>query len=261
MGFILKKGLCGIEIHDLLNVILETEMKKTMRCQIAICDDEKADISYIEQLVLIWAKKQNLEVQLHSYLSAEAFLFAYEEKKDFDILLLDIEMSGMDGVTMAKKIRQENESVQIIFITGYSEYIAEGYEVAALHYLMKPVKEEKLFAVLDRAVVKMQTNERMLYLDIGSEMVRIPFYEIRYLEVMKNYVTIHAKQEYVVKKTLAEFEKELDERFFRLGRSWLINLKMVRRVTKTEVHLADGSIIPLPRGQYEAINRAIIAGD
>ena len=62
-------------------------------------------------------------------------------------------------------------------------------------------------------------------------------------------------------KKLAEFEKELDERFFRLGRSWLINLKMVRRVTKTEVHLADGSIIPLPRGQYDAINRAIIAGD
>ena len=232
-----------------------------MSINITICDDEIADLEYIGNLLNRWAREREVEINVETFTSAEAFLFVYEEKKNQDILLLDIEMTGMDGVTMAKKIREENESVQIIFITGYSEYIAEGYEVAALHYLMKPVREEKLFSVLDRAVQKMKKNERMLYLEMNGEMVRIPLYEIRYLEVLRNYVTVHAKQDYTVKKTLAEFEKELDESFFKAGRSYLINLKLVRRVTKTEVHLADGTVIPLPRGQYEAINKAIIASE
>lgn len=232
-----------------------------MSYKIAICDDEVADITYVENLLKKWATEREKEILVDHFFSAEAFLFAYENKKDYDILLLDIEMKEMDGVTMAKRIRQENESVQIVFITGYSDYISEGYEVAALHYLMKPVKEEKIFSVLDRAVQRLKYNERMLYLDVSGEMVRIPLYEIRYLEVLRNYVTIHAKQDYTVKKTLREVEKELDERFFKAGRSYLINLKLVRRVTKTEVYLADGTVIPLPRGQYEAINKAIIASE
>lgn len=232
-----------------------------MSLKVAICDDEAADITYIESLLCKWAAEREKEILVDRFSSAEAFLFKYESKKDYDILLLDIEMKEMDGVTMAKRIRQENESVQIVFITGYSDYISEGYEVAALHYLMKPVKEEKIFSVLDRAVQRLKHNERMLYLDVSGEMVRIPLYEIRYLEVLRNYVTIHAKQDYTVKKTLSEVEKELDERFFKAGRSYLINLKLVRRVTKTEVHLSDGAVIPLPRGQYEAINKAIIASE
>ena len=84
------------------------------------------------------------------------------------ILLLDIEMGGMDGVTMARKVRQADDAVQIIFITGYSDYIAEGYEVEALNYLMKPVDEEKLFSVLGRAAEKLRKNERTLTLDLGG---------------------------------------------------------------------------------------------
>ena len=71
-------------------------------------------------------------------------------------------MGAMDGVTMARKLRQDNQTVQIIFITGYADYISDGYEVDALHYLMKPIQEEKLFAVLDRAVTKLIKNEKVL---------------------------------------------------------------------------------------------------
>ena len=190
--------------------------------------------------------------------SAEAFLFRYAEDKDWDMLLLDIEMGTMDGVTMAKRVRQDNETVQIVFITGYSDYIAEGYEVAALHYLIKPVKLEKLRTVLDRALEKRKKDERCLNLEISGEMVRIPFYEIRFLDVYRNYVTVHAKKDYTVKHTLGDFEKELDERFCRVGRGMILNLKYIQRVTKTEVRLSDGTVLPLPRGAYEPLNRAII---
>ena len=230
-----------------------------MALHIAICDDSTVDSDYVNKSLHAWAAARGEEVRPEIFSSAEQFLFHYETDRSYDILLLDIEMPGMDGVSMAKRIRKSNESVQIVFITGYSDYISEGYDVAALHYLMKPVCREKLFAVLDRAAEKCRRNERFLALEAGGELVRIPLYEIRYLDVHQNYVTVHAKQDYTVKRTLGEFEQELGEGFFRAGRSLIVRLGCIRRVTKTDVHLDDGSTLPLPRGVYEPLNRAIIA--
>ncbi len=229
-----------------------------MSYHIAICDDSAADAEYILTLFTQWADEQGLAFRAETFPSAEAFLFRYAEDKSFDLLLLDIEMGTMDGVTMAKTIRRENDAVQIVFITGYSDYIAEGYEVAALHYLMKPVNREKLFAVLGHALEKRALNERCLNLELSGEMVRLPFRELRYLEVHQNYVTLYAKEEYTVKRPLADFARELDDRFFRVGRALIVNLETIRRVTRTELHLSDGTVLPLPRGAYEPLNRAII---
>ncbi len=229
-----------------------------MEYRIAVCDDVEADVQYIVDKVKKWAEMRQERAAVEIFSSGESFLFRYAEQKDYDILLLDIEMASMNGIELAKEIRRDNEGVQIIFITGYSDYIAEGYEVAALHYLMKPVKEEKLFQILDRAVVKLQKNERVLILSCGGETVRVPVHEIRYLEVLHNYVTVHAKREYTVKKTLGEFQREMDERFYRMGRSYIVNLSCIERITRTEVFLSGGEILPLPRGQYELLNRAFI---
>jgi len=95
-------------------------------------------------------------------------------------------------------------------------------------------------------------------LEHSGETVRIPLYEIRFIEVNQNYVTVHAKAEITVKKTLKEFEELLDERFYRVGRSFIINLNGIEKVTRTEIYLSGGTVLPLPRGQYEPINRAII---
>ncbi len=230
-----------------------------MAYRIAICDDEERDAEYVLSLLTKWANKKQIAIQTECFTSAEGFLFHYAEDKGYDILLLDIEMGKMDGVTMAREIRRENKTVQIVFITGYSDYVAEGYEVAALHYLMKPVNEQKLHAVLDRAAEKLAQNERCLNLAMSGEMVRIPLHEIGYLDVHQNYVTVHARRDYTVKRTLGEFEKLLDERFARVGRAMIINLTRISRVTKSEVYLADGTCLPLPRGAYEPLNRAIIA--
>lgn len=229
-----------------------------MAYRIAVCDDSPADREYTENLVRQWAGERGLDIRVSLFSSGENFLFRAEDEGLFDILLLDIEMGGVDGVTLAKKLRQKDETTQIVFITGYSDYIAEGYEVSALHYLMKPVKKEKLFAVLDRALEKRRQEQRCLNLESAGQMVRIPFYEIRYLDVRQNYVTVHAKADYTVKRPLGEFEKELDDRFSRVGRSMIVNLKHIRRVTRTDVYLSDGSVLPLPRGAYEPLNRAII---
>ena len=229
-----------------------------MNYKIAICDDSEADRQFIVGMIEKWAAKAGHSFCVSEYSSAEEFLFHYEDEKNYDILLLDVEMGEMDGVELAQKIRKEDETVQIVFITGYSDYIAEGYEVAALHYLMKPVKPEKMMTVLDRAVDKIRKNEAVLCLDAGGERIRMPLYQIRYVDVNKNYITVHGKTDVTVKQTLGELETFLSDDFFRVGRSAIVNLRQINRVTKTDIYLQDGTIIPLPRGAYEKVNRAII---
>ena len=229
-----------------------------MNYKIAICDDCAADREYITALARQWTEERGHLAELTQFVSAENFLFQYSEKSDYDILLLDIEMGPMDGVSLAKRLRRENETLQIVFVTGYSDYISEGYEVAALHYLMKPVKEDKLLAVLDRAADRLRKAERVLTLELGGEMARVPLRQIRYIDVRLNYATIHAQKDYTVKKPLGEIAAALDERFYRVGRSAIVNLTYVGRVTKTDIYLDDGTAVPLPRGAYEGVNRAII---
>lgn len=183
-----------------------------MDYRIAICDDRQEDREYVRQLTARWAQQRGNQVEMTEFCSAEQFLFSCPQP-DFDLLLLDIEMGEMDGVSLAKQVRRTNELMQIVFITGYSDYITEGYEVAALHYLMKPVKEEKLFVVLDRAVERLHKNTKVLTLETSEEMVRVPLYQVSALEVQRNYVTVHARQDYTVKKSLSELMEQLDERF------------------------------------------------
>ena len=167
-------------------------------------------------------------------------------------------MPGMDGISLARRVRERNETAVIVFITGYAEYIAEGYDVSALHYLMKPVEKTKLFSVLDKAVHTLDKNGKLLPLELRGELVMLPLRELRYVEVQGNYVTFHGKEQYKAKMTLVEAEARLDERFCHTGRSFLVNLHYVRKVTKTEVFLATGERVPLSRGMYDTVNRALI---
>lgn len=226
-----------------------------MLYNLAIIDDAPDVRLLLRSLSAEWAERRGVTLRISEYESAEDYLFSGVTE---DILLLDIEMKAMNGVDLAKKLRQKNDAVQIIFVTGYSDYIAEGYEVAALNYLMKPVQKEKLFATLDRAAERLARDEKTLVLETADGVVRVPLRQIRYADVQGNYVTVHAREDYVVRRTMAELAASLDERFHRLGRSVIVNLTCVRRVSRREVILEDGTAIPLPRGAYEAVNRAII---
>ena len=231
-----------------------------MAYQIHIVDDSPADAERLEELTQRWAGKRELSVELMRHPSAEAFLFRYEENKACDLLLLDIEMTGMDGVTLAKTVRRENEAVSIVFVTGYSDYIGEGYDVAALHYLMKPVNEDKLEQVLDRALARRLREERALTLKTAEEVLRVPLSHVLWLEAARNYVNLREAdgRVHTVRGTLSEMEKQLDDRFMRVGRSFIVNLTKLHRITRTDMTFPDGSSLPVPRGYYEVLNRAII---
>lgn len=229
-----------------------------MSLRFAVCDDDQDYARYIESLAAHWARAAGTALEVERFPSAQAFLFRYEERRDFDVLLLDIEMDGMDGVALAKAVRRDNDDIQIVFVTGYADYIAQGYEVSALHYLTKPVDPDKLSQVLTRAVGRLRRNEPTLTLELPGEVVRVPLSKIRYVDVLHNYVTVHADRDYNLKRPLGELERELGGQFYRIGRSCVVNLNFVNRVTRTSVELSGGGSLPLPRGQYEGLNRAII---
>lgn len=115
-----------------------------------------------------------------------------------------------------------------------------------------------MFSVLNRALKKIEQNEKCIFINVNNEMFQIPLYEIYYIDVQSNYITIHAQRDITIKKTLKELEKDLNEHFLRVGRSLIINLRFVRRVTKSSVYLSNNTILPIPRNAYEKINRAII---
>lgn len=227
--------------------------------RIAICDDESSQIQYLSNLIDAWTKISSVSVSVQAFDSAEAFLFTYAEDGNFDILLLDIQMKTMDGIALAKEIRRDNEMLQIIFITGFPDYIAEGYEVSALHYLMKPVSEQKLFEVLDRAVTRLQTSKRTILVQTSGGSVRIPADNIYFVEAFSHYVTLFVKDEQQnFNMRLSDMEKLLGEGFFRCHRSYIIGMKHVSRVTRSAMVLDTGKEIPLSRNLYDAANQAFI---
>ena len=231
-----------------------------MAFRIALCDDAQQDRAYIRSILASWAENSKQLVHIEEFPSAESFLFRYAEDKAWDILLLDIEMGDMDGVSLAKKIRKDNESVQIVFITGFADYISEGYEVSALHYLMKPVKEEKLFAVFDRAVAAAQKTERVILLPVGGEMLRLPVNQVQYVEAFSHTVAVVTTEETIqVKMPISELETLLGDAVIRCHRSYLVGLKHIARLSKTEVILDNGKALPLSRTAAPLVHKAFIS--
>ena len=231
-----------------------------MQLNIAICDDEHTQIEYLQKVVLAWSNTTKHQVKLMTFPSAKAFLFEYSENKTFDILLLDIEMGEINGIELAKKLRSRHDNSQIIFITGYPDFISEGYEVAALHYLMKPVSEAKLRAVLDRAASNISAKETSLLINTDDGIMRIELSDIMAAEVLSHDITLHTTDGLIhIRMSLNELISKLDSRFVRCHRSSLVGLHHVKQITKTDVILDSGALIPLSRRMYDEVNRQFIS--
>lgn len=231
-----------------------------MTINFALCDDEHIEIIYIAAFVRKWAVEHGIDVRILEFESAESFLFAYEDNKSIDILLLDIQMKRMDGVELAHQIRKVDENIQIVFITGYPDFIAEGYDVSALHYLMKPVKEEKLFEVLEKALHHIKKTQKTITFPKTGGDVKLKVDDIIYAEVLSHTVVlylINGKEEFSMR--ISDMEKLLGNGFIKCHRSYIVSMKYVKRVTKTAVILNDNREIPLSRNLYDAANQAFIS--
>ena len=232
--------------------------------KIAICDDEKTQIEYIENVLTEWSRKEGHPFVLETYPSAESFLFAYEDSKDYDILLLDVEMGELSGIELAKRLRKDKSKAEIIFITSHFEFYGEGYEVDALHYLIKPIVPHKLMTVLDKAVEKLAEEPPYVVINCDSETIKLYEADMVYVESFLHYISIHTltragEKEYRIKENISSFEQKLSCDFFRIHRSILVSLKHIVRISRTAVTMENGIQLPLARGKYDQLNEAFIA--
>lgn len=230
-----------------------------MDYKIAICDDSNTDLESIAGMVRRWAEVAGHIVQVSEFPSAESFLFQYADDKNYDILLLDVEMRDISGIELAKRVRAERGRAEIVFITSHFEFIAEGYEVDALHYLVKPVSEEKLSEVLDRAAARLAMEPPSVVINCDGGTVKLLEEDILYVESFAHYIEIHTRTDvFRLKESITVFEDKLSAVFYRAHRSYLVNLKAVQRISRASVTLTGGAEIPLSRGKYDGINRAFI---
>lgn len=230
-----------------------------MSLTIAICDDNDDQIAELRRLLGEWSSDKPFALDIDEYVSGESFLFSYPDKP-CSLLLLDIEMLRLSGMELAKKLRSQGDMLPIIFITGYSEYMSEGYEVEALHYLLKPVNKEKLFRVLDR-YVKKHTPENEVLLECGEQTIHISPDQIMYCEALgkKTQVCLPGGQLLRCNMGIGGVKNLFGSEFIFCHRSYIINLRYVRSIGKTEIYLDDGKVLPLSRRLYREINEKFIA--
>lgn len=246
---------------------------------ITICDDERTQLSLLQTFLTEWSKIRKYETEVNLYQNADQFLFHQEEKRKMDILLLDIDMPGIDGLSLARRLRAEGEKVQIIFVTGLSDYVLEGYDVDAVSYLIKPVEKERLFCCLDKAKERCKTPDPVLLLETPGGAARVRLMDICYLESAAHDTQVHythsshdtgiaaddanpAFSDSIRCKTgIHELEKRLQAQynaFFKIHRSYLVNLAYVSKIARREVLLDTGESLPVARNRWEALNKAYL---
>lgn len=229
--------------------------------RIAICDDEEVQQKLLKKYLEEWAAINHIPLETTLFPSGEAFLFAWEEDKDYDLLILDIEMGQINGMELAESIRRQDEDIPILFVTGYERYMAQGYEVAALHYLLKPLHKEKLFAVMDKLKKKEKKEEKLLFqTDNGA--LSLPSSKIWYVEARAHQCVLYtADEEYILHSSIGETAQYLEKcpEFIRCHRSYLVNIQHIAAIIKPELILDDKRRLPVSRSASKNVNQAFLS--
>lgn len=223
--------------------------------RIAVCDDEP---QYRQQAVqAIHECTRSLDILTDVFENGNDFLQSFR-KNPYDLIFLDIEMPEIDGISLARKLRELSRDVPIVFLTSHIEYALEGYEVNALRYLTKPIRSEKLQELLDYVQERLQ-EQRTLWLktDMGEERVLVK--EILYLEAQNQNILIRtAERDYLVRYNLGEYEKEFSQDgFFRIHRGYLVALRHIKSLGRHEVTLSGNTILPVSRTKEKALKEAL----
>lgn len=210
---------------------------------IAICEDETYLLEELRKKAEVYLKTRHYPARIHTFTTGEDLL---KEQRPFDLILLDMVLPGMNGLETAKRLSSKN---RIIFITSYREYAVDAFEVEAVHYLLKPVKEERLYQAMARALIRSgQADDRSLALIKSGKTQILPIRDILYCEVFDHRVCIHTAQDnYEYSGTLDMLEGKLDGRFFRCHRSYLINMGCVAGQEKGTALVSNGDRVLISR--------------
>ena len=229
--------------------------------RIALCDDERKILEDVSTCVKIYATYARRDIDIFCFDSALALLSAIEDGNSFDIFILDVYIGTELGTALAKSLRRMGLENPIIFLTTSIEHAPESFEMGTLRYLIKPIRIEKLYEALDAAIVQFEKQqEHLIKLKTENGMEGINASHILYSEAHDHYqyVRLSDNRTLKVRMTVAELYNVLMKRdgFIRVGSAYIINLRNIKNVTTTEVHLYNDFSIPIPRGKNAEIKRA-----
>ena len=197
---------------------------------LAVCDDNKEELGAVFSILEAWQAECGSALRCRAFQSAVELLEAARQER-FTLYLLDVMMPGMDGLEAAREIRRFDDAAEIVFLSTSPGFAYESYGVRALNYLLKPVEREKLFALLDHLCLREQRNQEALTLKTSTTIVRVPYAQISYVEVIGKHVYFHLLDGNVrkVAGALREFEAMLLSRpeFMRVHRSYIVNMFQV----------------------------------
>ena len=228
--------------------------------KIAIVDDEIREQEIIAKYIGEWAEDKKELVEFFYFDSSEGFLFSWEDVKDYALLVLDIEMGEISGLELAKKIRLEDKRIPIIFVTGYDEYMQYGYDVSALHYLIKPVNKDKLFQALGKLSEKEETVQNLI-VNSESGVRRVQMNHILYVEAAGHGSIMHTADEVIrLKESFGEIEKQVLSfgEAVKCHRAYLVNLRFVSAIQNSILILDNGENLPISRSRMKNVQHEFL---
>lgn len=229
---------------------------------LAACDDNKEELNTVSSLLDEWQAEHHIALRRKEFQSAVE-LVETAQRERFTLYLLDVIMPGMDGLECAREIRRFDDAAEIVFLSTSSSFAYESYGVRALNYLLKPIEREKLFTLLDQLWFREQTPPEALTLKAGSAIVRMPYDQISYAEVIGKHVYFHLTDRAVRKVVgaLKDFEAALLSRpeFMRVHRSYIVNMLQAEELAPTGLRTFQGENLPVSRLLYPQLQKDYMA--
>lgn len=214
--------------------------------KIALCDDENDQIYELANMLHRALVLPNTQYQLSEFINGEQLLAS---KENFDIYFLDIRMDKLTGIEVAKEIRITNEKAFIIFITALKDYVFDAFDVQAFHYILKPVKEEKLREILYLILLQFEKRDKFIIAKTIKQSTKIYLKDIIYIESQQRKLKIHTNYDIIeYYHKLSDMEQELyGFNFFRCHKSYIVNLEYVYSYDSTFITLKNSEKIYLSK--------------
>lgn len=229
--------------------------------KIAICDDQEMERFVIDNFLKEYFATKSYEYTVVQYSRGENLVADYEDNEGgYNLLFLDILMDGMSGIEVARRIREYDVNVKIVFTTASADYILAGYDVFAFNYLIKPLEINKLKNVCDRFLkIERDIEKQSLSIRANRREVNILFNDIVYIESSNTTIYVHTKDEvYRTYGKLGDFETQLtNENFLRCHQSYIINLNFVKEC-KDEFVMEGGQIVPMRQKERKQIRSKFV---
>ena len=219
--------------------------------RILICDDEVRYIEPLRKCLEQYMAEHNIPSEITETVSSQKILLS---KEVYDIAFLDIQMENVDGLTLAKELRQRNRKTALFFITNYEGYQDNAMDLQALRYFKKPFEPDRLIAGLDKALEYIDGAYVDVFLYSDGVQQRVLVDDILYLSLDGRKVAIQTvKSRFLVTGKLEEWIERFPHTFFRQPhKSFLVNLHHVERYAYSELQMSDGTRIPIaPKKQPE----------